>query len=160
MAAVFENAPPTIHRAERDLPFVTLADGIDLQLLQVDLAAGVWVVRNRFRPGVTVQTHKHTGHVHAFTLAGTWHYLESPEAVCRAGSYLFEPAGSTHTLHVPAGNDEVTDVWFTVHGANLNLDAQGRVEVVVDAHLLLPLYRAMCEQQHGIDDPPVVVLES
>ena len=39
-----------------------------------------------------------------------------------AGSYLFEPAGSIHTLHVPDTNTEVTDVFFAIHGANLNLD--------------------------------------
>jgi hypothetical protein len=96
--------------------------------------------------------------VHAFTQSGSWNYLESPEAVNVAGSYLFEPAGSVHTLHVPATNTEPTDVWFTIHGANLNLDGDGKVEIVIDAHLILPFYRAMCAEQHGIDDPPVVVI--
>jgi 2,4'-dihydroxyacetophenone dioxygenase len=159
-AATFETAPPTIHRGEDDLPFVTLPDGTGLQLLQVDLAAGVWIVRNHFPPGITIQTHKHTGHVHAFTQRGRWHYLESPDAVNTAGSYLYEPAGSTHTLHVPPDNDGVTDVWFTVHGANLNLDEEGDVTSVVDAHVLLPFYRAMCEDQHGMADPPVIVIEA
>ena len=85
-------------------------------------------------PGATVQTHKHTGHVYAFTQSGSWHYLESPDAVNVAGSYLYEPAGSTHTLHVPATNTGITDVWFTIHGANLNLGADGQVEMVIDAH--------------------------
>lgn len=160
MTALFENAPPTIHRGEDDLPFVTLPDGTGLQLLQVDLAAGIWIVRNHFPPGISIQTHTHTGHVYAFTRAGRWHYLESPDAVNTSGSYLFEPAGSTHTLHVPADNDEVTDVSFVVHGANLNLDDDGNVVFVVDAHNLLPFYRDLCKEQHGIDDPPVVVIES
>ena len=155
-----ETAPMTIHRGEADLPFVDLGDGIELQLLQVDLAAGIWIVRNRFAPGTSVQTHKHTGHVYAFTQSGSWHYLESPEAVNRAGSYLFEPAGSIHTLHVPDTNDEVTDVWFTIYGANLNLDAEGQVEMVIDAHSILPVYLAVCAEQHGIADPPVVVVQS
>ena len=158
--AVIENAPPTIHRGEADLPFVDLGDGILLQLLQVDLAQGIWIVRNRFRAGTTIQTHKHTGHVYAFTQSGSWHYLESPDAVNTAGSYLYEPAGSTHTLHVPETNTELTDVWFTIHGANLNLDEHGSVELVVDAHLILPVYRAACADQQGIEDPPVVVIES
>lgn len=158
--AVVENAPPTIHRGESDLPFVDLGEGVWLQVLQVDLAQGVWVIRNRFEPDTTVQTHKHTGHVYAFTQAGSWYYLESPEARNTAGSYLYEPAGSTHTLHVPADNDAVTDVWFTIHGANLNLDADGQVEMVIDAHLILAFYRAACAEQAGIDDPPVVVIES
>lgn len=112
--SIVETAPTAIHRGEDELPFVDIGDGTLLQLLQVDLAQGVWVVRNRFAPGTTIPTHKHTGHVFAFTVAGSWHYLESPEAVNRAGSYLYEPAGSVHTLHVPEGNTEVTDVWFTI----------------------------------------------
>jgi 2,4'-dihydroxyacetophenone dioxygenase len=150
--------PSAIHRAEEDLPFITLPDGTGLQLLQVDLAAGVWILRNHFPPGVTIQTHKHTGHVYAFTQSGSWHYLESPEAVNVAGSYLYEPAGSVHTLHVPPSNEGVTDVWFAIHGANLNLDADGNVVSVLDAHVILSYYRYVCSKVHGIDDPPVVVI--
>jgi 2,4'-dihydroxyacetophenone dioxygenase len=159
VTATFDAAPTAVHRGESELPFVELGEGATLQLLQVDLANGVWVIRNHFQPGYTVQTHKHTGHVYAFTQKGSWHYLESPDDVNTAGSYLYEPAGSVHTLHVPASNEGVTDVWFTIHGANLNLDAGGNVEMVIDAHLMLPFYRALCAEQHGIDDPPVVVID-
>ncbi|MDH4170278.1 MAG: 2,4'-dihydroxyacetophenone dioxygenase family protein [Acidimicrobiia bacterium] len=152
-----ETAPPTIHRGEADLPMVDLGDGVGLQLLQVDLAQGIWIVRNHFQPGTTIQTHKHTGHVYAFTQTGSWHYLESPEAVSTAGSYLFEPAGSVHTLHVPETNDGVTDVWFTICGANLNLRDDGSVETVIDAHGILPFYRLVCAE-NGVEDPPVIVV--
>lgn len=158
MAAIMEE-PTAIHRGEDDLPFISIGEGNLLQLLQVDLATGIWVVRNRFEPDTTIQTHKHTGHVYAFTQAGSWHYLESPEAVNTAGSYLFEPAGSQHTLHVPASNTEVTDVWFTIYGANLNLDDKGNVELVIDAHNIFAFYKMMCLQQHGIENPPVVVIQ-
>jgi quercetin dioxygenase-like cupin family protein len=157
---MIETAPQTIHRGEADLPFVDLGDGVELQVLQVDLAQGVWIIRNRFAPGTSVQIHRHTGHVYAFTQAGSWHYLESPEAVNVAGSFLFEPANSVHTLQVPDTNDGVTDVWFTIYGANLNLDADGNVEMVIDAQTVLDFYRAFCAEQHGIEDPPVIVLES
>lgn len=151
--------PPTaIHRGEEELPFVDIGDGATLQLLQVDLANGVWIVRNHFPPDYTVPTHKHTGHVLAFTQKGSWFYQEYPDVVNTAGSYLYEPAGSVHTLHVPATNDGVTDVWFAIHGANLNLDADGNVELVIDAHGILPFYRAICAEQHGMADPPVVVI--
>jgi quercetin dioxygenase-like cupin family protein len=160
MTDLTELAPTALQRDESDLPFIDFGDGMELQLVQVDLAAGVWVVRNRFAPGTTVQKHKHTGHVHAFTISGSWHYLESPDAVNVAGSYLFEPAASVHTLHVPAANEEVTEVWFTIHGANLNIDAEDRVELVVDAPGILELYRLLCADQHGVVDPPVVVVSA
>lgn len=160
MSTHLETAPPTVHRGEDDLPFVALPDGTELQLLQVDLAQGVWTVRTRFPAGIVLPTHKHTGNVYAFTARGRWRYLESPDAENTAGSYLFEPAGSTHTLDVPADNDEVTEVFFTIHGANLDLDTDGNVVSVLDAHSLLPAYRALCATQHGLDDPPVVVIDS
>lgn len=158
MTAV-ETPPSAILRHEDQLPFIDLGD-FTLQLLQVDLASGIWVVRNQFKPGAQVPTHKHTGPVFAFTQTGAWHYLEYPNDVNVAGSYLYEPAGSVHTLHCLDDNDGLTDVWFTIHGANLNLDAEGNVESVTDAHGILPFYRAVCADQHGIDDPPVVVIES
>lgn len=158
--AVIETAPPTIHRSEEDLPFVQLGDGVELQVLQVDLAQGVWVIRNRFQPGTTVQTHKHTGAVYAFTESGCWYYLESPEARNQPGSFLFEPAGSTHTLHVPEDNDGTTCASFVISGANLNLADDGSVELVIDAQLVLDTYRAVCAEQHGIADPPVIVLDA
>jgi hypothetical protein len=49
-------------------------------------------------------------------------------------------------------------VWFAIHGANLNLDADGNVELVIDAHGILDFYRALCAEHHGMADPPVVVI--
>ena len=144
--------PAALHRAEKDLPFVEFQEGVEFQLLQVDVEAGLWVIRARFDPGVTIQRHRHTGEVFAFTLQGSWKYLEYPQ-VNRAGSYLFEPAGSIHTLHVPATNEEVTDVWFAIRGANLNLDEEGKVESVLDAGAALEIYLALCEAGgHGRPD--------
>jgi 2,4'-dihydroxyacetophenone dioxygenase len=147
--------PTAILRAESELPFVSLGDGSTLQLLQVDIDQGLWVIRTRFSPGMTVDTHKHTGSVLAFTLSGSWKYLEYPNDVNRAGSYLFEPAGSVHTLHVPADNLEETDVFFAIHGANLNLDADGNVTTVIDAGGIRDFYFAMCEAD-GHGRPPVI----
>ncbi len=61
-----------------------------------------------------------------------------------------------HTLIVPDTNTEPTDVWFAIYGANLNLDAEGNIEMVIDAGLVLEVYRAMCEAI-GQPDPPVIV---
>jgi 2,4'-dihydroxyacetophenone dioxygenase len=152
---VLADARRAIHRGESDLPFVDFAEGVSLQLLQVDLAQGLWVVRTRFAPGITIPTHKHTGPVFAVTLAGSWKYLEYPD-VNSAGSYLFEPAGSVHTLTVPATETVTTDVWFAIYGANLNLDANGNVEAVIDAELIYQFYRTMCREQ-GLAEPAVIV---
>jgi hypothetical protein len=146
--------PQALHRGESELPFVALGDGTHLQLLQVDVELGLWVIRTKFEAGVTVPTHKHTGSVFAFTIAGSWKYLEYPD-VNLPGSYLFEPAGSVHTLTVPAENDGMTDVWFAIYGANLNLDANGNVETVIDAGLVRDTYFALCEAE-GHPRPNVI----
>ena len=98
---------------------------------------------------MTIARHKHTGEVFAFTIAGRWKYLEYPE-VNTAGSYLFEPAGSIHTLTVPDDVEDQTDVWFAIRGANLNLDDDDNVTSVIDAGVIAEFYVAMCEQLgHG-----------
>jgi 2,4'-dihydroxyacetophenone dioxygenase len=152
-----EGVPEALHRGENELPFVEFDPGVEMQVLQVDIPTGLWVVRMRMQPGATLATHKHSGEVYAFTLSGAWKYLEY-EAVNRAGSYLYEPAGSTHTLHVPASNSEVTDVWFAIRGPNLNLDAEGKVTLVLDAGLVLKVYRSRCRKL-GLPEPRVLGAE-
>lgn len=152
--AITDLIPTAIHRGETELPFVDVGDGTHLQVLHIDIEKGLWVIRTRYEPGVTVARHKHTGEVFAFTLAGSWKYLEYPE-INRAGSYLYEPAGSVHTLHVPEDNEGLTDVWFAIYGANLNLDADDNVEMVIDAGLIRDVYGALCEAQ-GFDAPNVI----
>jgi len=125
------------------LPFVDLGDGSALQLLQVDLTTGQWIVRVRFEPGCTIDTHYHTGSVFAVTLNGHWCYAEYPDAINGPGSYLFEPAGSVHTLTVA---EDGAEVWFAVNGANVNVDKDGSVISVVDASTVLQVYRAMAAE--------------
>ncbi|HCN90834.1 MAG TPA: cupin [Oxalobacteraceae bacterium] len=137
--------PHVIHRSETELPFVNFMDGLAVQLLQVDIEAGLWVVRARFAPGLTLPRHKHTGEVFALTFSGSWKYLEYPE-INTAGSYLFEPSGSIHTLHAPATNTEATEAWFAIRGANLNLNEAGEVESVWDAGFILDTYLALCKE--------------
>jgi quercetin dioxygenase-like cupin family protein len=154
LASEVMGAPQSLHRGERELPFVPYQEGVVFQLLQVNTEAGLWVIRVRFEPGVTIQRHRHTGEVFAFTISGSWRYLEYPD-INVAGSYLFEPAGAVHTLHVPATNKEITDVWFAIRGANLNLDANGNVEAVIDAATVLEIYRGQCKAL-GLATPRVI----
>ena len=153
-----QGIPEAMHRAGDELPFVELTEGVEFQLLQVDIEAGLWVVRTLFQPGVTIQTHLHTGEVYAVTFSGAWKYHEYPETINRAFSYLYEPAGSIHTLttDIP-GVKEPTDVWFAIKGANLNLDENGNVESVVDATNILNLYEEGCEKA-GCSKPDLIRL--
>jgi 2,4'-dihydroxyacetophenone dioxygenase len=148
--------PEALHRAPDDLPFVHFADGVTFQLLQVDIEGGLWVLRTRFNPGVTLPRHKHTGEVNAVTFSGAWKYLEYPNTVNRAGSYLYEPAGSIHTLTTDVeGVAEISDVWFAIRGANLNLNDTGEVESIVDAGSILQHYYDECAKA-GSPTPTVI----
>jgi 2,4'-dihydroxyacetophenone dioxygenase len=136
---------PIGHVTESDAPWVYIGE-LGLRLVHVDIAKGLWVVANRFPPGYTVQPHHHTGSVYALTLSGRWRYLEYGIDYC-AGSYIHEPAGSKHTLHVPADNDGLTEVFFVIEGANLNLDEDGNVVSITDASSIQQAYRAICAAQ-------------
>ena len=46
-------------------------------------------------------------------------------------------------------------MWFAIYGANLNLDADGNVESVIDAGLVRDSYFALCEA-NGFPRPNVV----
>lgn len=153
-AAGFAALPTVAHLGAAETPFVRFMEGLDVQLLQINIETGLWVVRARFAPGLTLPRHKHTGEVFALTFSGSWKYLEYPE-INTAGSYLFEPAGSIHTLHAPATNTEITEAWFAIRGANLNLDASGEVESVWDARFICDTYFSLCEAQ-GLARPKVI----
>ena len=142
-----EGIPEALHRGPDDLPFVLFVDGVVFQLLQVDVEFGLWVVRTKLDPGVTIQRRRHTGEVYAVTFSGAWKYLEYPSTINRAYSHLFEPAGSTHTLTIDVeGVDEITDVWFAIRGANLNLDDDEKVERVLDAGSILEMHENECAE--------------
>jgi quercetin dioxygenase-like cupin family protein len=143
------------HAGESDLPWVDATGGIWLKVLRVDEARGIWVVRNRFEPGVRLQTHRHTGPVDGYTVSGRWHYLEY-DFYSGAGSYIREPAGSVHTLDVPGDNTEVTEVLFVMEGVNLNLADDGSVESVTDGKGTLAAYEALAISQ-GFDPPTAVI---
>jgi quercetin dioxygenase-like cupin family protein len=149
--AVIENAPTAVHLGADELPFVDIGDGSKLKVIMVKEREGLWIVENIFQAGYDVQTHKHTGPVYAYTTSGAWKYKEY-EYVNRAGSFLYEPAGSVHTLTVV---EDDTHVWFQMYGSNLNLDADGKVESVIDGAGTLQAYYLLCEAQ-GLPRPNVL----
>jgi 2,4'-dihydroxyacetophenone dioxygenase len=148
----YEAAPQAQHIGGDDLPFVDIGGGNKLKVLQVRESEGLWIIENIFQAGFEVVTHKHTGPVFGYTTSGAWKYKEY-DYVNRAGSFLYEPAGSVHTLQCV---EDDTRVWFQMYGVNLNLDADGRVESVADGPGTLAFYRALC-QSEGLADPAVLV---
>lgn len=149
-------ADTTVHINVADLPWLEGEDGTKLQVLHIDLSQGLWVLNVRWPAGRKVATHYHTGPVYAVTRSGCWYYEEYPETRNTAGSYLYEPAHSIHTLVVPQDNTEETDVWFAIHGANIDIDSEGRVLGVVDARSVLEQWRKGCAAA-GLDSSGTLV---
>ena len=154
MAMTMPGVTEAVHLGADDIPWVELGDGSLMRLLQVRIREGLWIVHTRFKAGYEVQTHKHTGPVWGYTNSGAWKYKEY-DYVNRAGSFLYEPAGSVHTLMVPPDTQGITDVWFQIYGANLNLDPDGNIDLVTDASTVLRSYMNRCEKQ-GLPRPNVV----
>ena len=150
--ALIENAPSAVHIGADELPYVDIGGGSKLKVIQVKEREGLWIVENIFQAGYEVQTHKHTGPVYAYTTSGAWKYKEY-DYVNRAGSFLYEPAGSIHTL---TAIEDDTHVWFQMYGANLNLDAAGNVESVIDGAGTLQAYYLLAEAE-GLPRPNVLV---
>jgi 2,4'-dihydroxyacetophenone dioxygenase len=148
---LLENVPTAVHIGTDDLPFVDIGDGSKLKVVMVKEHEGLWIVENLFQAGYEVQRHKHTGPVYGYTVSGAWKYKEYDD-VNRAGSFLFEPAGSIHTLTVL---EDDTRVWFQMYGANLNLDADGNVESVFDGPGTLQAYYLLAEAE-GLPRPNVL----
>ncbi|NVK39928.1 MAG: 2,4'-dihydroxyacetophenone dioxygenase family protein [Oceanospirillaceae bacterium] len=125
--------------------------GVDIYPLFLDNERGVWVVYAKFKAGVTLPNHYHTGSVHFYTTAGSWHYLEYPDQPQTAGSYLYEPGGSIHTFHAPEDGGG-TEGFMVVEGANINFDADGNYVNIMDATSIEQLVIAAAKRM-GIDNP-------
>jgi quercetin dioxygenase-like cupin family protein len=144
--------PAAVHIGGDELPFVEIGGGNKLKVVMVKAEEGLWIVENVFQAGYEVQKHKHTGPVYAYTVSGAWKYAEY-DYVNRAGSFLYEPAGSVHTLQAL---EDDTRVWFQMYGSNLNLDADGNIESAFDGPGTLEAYLALAEAE-GFDRPDVLV---
>lgn len=150
--------PTAVHVGTDDVPWVenVAFPGTMMRLLRADVREGVYVMAGRLPAGLAVGTHHHTGPVHMFTLAGSWGYREH-DYVNRAGSYLYEPPDSVHTLHVPEDNTEPTQTLTIVYGTTEYLDADGHVVSVSDTRSNLRQYYESCEAA-GIPRPTGILM--
>ncbi|MFE3228886.1 2,4'-dihydroxyacetophenone dioxygenase family protein [Nocardia sp. NPDC059228] len=124
-----------------------LGSGVHFQPLRLDVEAGVWLVLATFSPGAVIPLHYHTGIAEVYTLSGKWYYLEYPEQPQTAGSYLFEPAASTHTFVCPESNTEDTVILVRVEGANVNFSEDGSYHSILDAAALRYLTEELAKAQ-------------
>ena len=131
----------------KNIPLITdsLSEGVHVKPLRLDLEAGCWVVLATFSPGAVVPLHYHTGIAEVYTLSGSWHYLEYPDQLQTAGSYLYEPGGSVHTFVCPETNTEDTVIFVRVEGANINFTEDGQFHSILDAVMIHALANQLAE---------------
>ena len=75
----------------------------------------------RIQPGTSLPAHFHPAGVYGFTLKGSWRYLEH-DWVATPGTFLWEPPGELHTLHVPAEHREPMVTYFVSLGGLIYVD--------------------------------------
>jgi 2,4'-dihydroxyacetophenone dioxygenase len=128
-----------VHVDESKVPWVDLRNGTAIRVPHVDVEQDFFILNSRLEPSYRSGRHRHSGSVFVLTLRGAWRYLEHDD-VMRPGSYLYEPAGSIHTLQVLEDNQEPTEFWAVVHGALEYLDELDNPIGTLDASAASALY--------------------
>ncbi len=113
-------------RGTESLPWVEMAPGFTTKLLHGSVDDDTRVQLLRLEPGTVIGRHRHTGEVHALTLAGQRKLLDTGEVV-GPGGYVYEPPGNVDSWM--AVGDEPLLIFVTVRGAIEALDEQGNVTV-------------------------------
>ena len=133
-------ADTSVCRSE-ELPWAELAPGIEMRVLRVGADGDRYTLMNRFAPGTVLPKHHHHGEVHAWTIAGTWGYLEY-DWVAGPGDYIYEDAGSVHTLMVPEDSPEPAVIQFVIEKGMDFLDGDGQPFHEENATTITELYLA------------------
>jgi len=149
--------PSARHVGVDEVPFViNPVVGARMRVLHASESDNLYVTHGFMPAGLEVQTHHHTGPVIALTMSGAWGYREN-DFMNRAGSYLYEPVDSVHTLFVPDDNTEDTELWSAVYGDTEYLDENGEVTHVSNWKAMLNLYYEACEAA-GLPRPNRILL--
>ena len=137
----------TLHRSGADqpaVPFTPYSQDVTIKLLRVDPVSGQLCVILSAPGGTQLGTHRHYGSVVVYTMKGAWRYLEH-DWVARAGDFVYETAGSSHTFVVEPG--ETTEAFIIVEGALEFIDEQGNTIAIEDWRTMYPRYLDYCEQE-------------
>ena len=137
----------TLHRSGADVPavpFTPYSEDVKIKLLRVDPVSGQLCVILSAPGGTGLGVHKHYGSVILYTIKGAWRYLEH-DWVARAGDFVYETAGSSHTFLVEPG--ETTEAFIIVEGALEFIDEQGNTIAIEDWRSMYQRYLDYCEAE-------------
>lgn len=123
------------------------------KLLRVSLRENSYTTLIRWKAGTRIPTHRHFGNVHAFTMKGSWRYLEY-DWIATAGSYVMETAETEHTLEVI----EDMETLFLVQGAHVSFGPERNIIGYDDAQSVLDGYTYLLSLK-GLELPAGIVVD-
>jgi 2,4'-dihydroxyacetophenone dioxygenase len=124
---------------------------LGFKFLHLDMATGTSAMLARFPVGLKIPTHKHLAPVQAWVVSGSWHYLEY-EWVGTAGSFIYEPLGSEHTLEVLEDGISL----FIMDGPRIELGPDNKILSYVDSFTMRDDYRSELEAR-GLEYPAELI---
>ena len=137
-----------LYRNSHDLPwipFTPYSASVKLKLLKIDPVTGQVIALLHVPGGEGLGVHNHHGTVIVYTVQGAWRYLEH-EWTAKAGDFVYETAGSQHTLLAEPGEDLVA--FIVIEGALEFLDPQGHSMGLENWRTLLDRYYRFCEESN------------
>jgi 2,4'-dihydroxyacetophenone dioxygenase len=137
----------TLYRSGADVPavpFTPYSEDVKIKLLRVDPVSGQLCVILSAPGGTGLGVHKHYGSVIVYTIKGAWRYLEH-DWIARAGDFVYETAGSSHTFLVEPG--ETTEAFIIVEGALEFMDEEGNTIAIEDWQTMYQRYLDYCEDE-------------
>ena len=122
--------------------WVPYAEGVWIQPCCFNVTSGGFSVVLKGLPGAKLGVHYHVGIVRGYTMRGHWRYLEH-DWVAKPGTFIYEPAGESHTLVITDDSPEPALILFIVEGGLIYLDkaVTGTFAAYEDGFIMLELSR-------------------
>lgn len=114
-----------------DLHYMKMREGLTARALWISPSTNMWCNILKGRGGGLINRHYHPTDVWAYTLSGKWGYLEH-DWTARAGDFVYEPPGGSHTLVMYDCGDEPTAVLFLQRMPLIWIDEDGHPSGAVD----------------------------
>jgi 2,4'-dihydroxyacetophenone dioxygenase len=128
---------------DEESPWVPFKENTFIRHLGFDVRTNMYTNVLWVRSGGMLGRHRHRGRVIGYTLEGSWRYLEY-EWVARAGSYVQECPGATHTLV----SDEGMKTIFWLNGSLEFYDEKNNLLETLDVFWFIDHYLNYC-REHG-----------
>jgi len=145
-AVVHEYGVADLHigESEQESPWIPFRENVFIRHLAFDVRMSMFANVLWVKQGGMLGRHRHRGRVFAYTLEGSWRYLEYTW-VARPGSYVQESPGAIHTLV----SDEGMKTVFWLNGSLEFYDDNDGLLEIMDVFWFIDHYVSYCNK-HGL----------